>query len=317
MRIPRVVPAVFAAIAILTAGLAEAASAEFPGRNGLLAYTADDGIHTIRPDGTEDRLIIRAGAVRSVQWSPNGREVAFTDGDELRLARADGTRRRTVIRGARLDALSGFDIIDGAAWAPDGRRIVFAAGDGDDDDLVEGLFTVRRDGASLRELRDGGAHPQWTPDGRRIAFLTFSPYCEDIGVRNRLAFIAPRGGQARAVTRRSCWSDYDLSPDGRKAVVVEGAGIDGTIRVVDLRTRRMQTLSPPAGVSASGFHGLTWSPDGEWITFTHVERPQNPGGRYAFHVYAIRPDGQSARPLFTLQGGSFAGGQDMSWQPLP
>ena len=55
----------------------------------LIGYTLTDGIHVIRPDGSDGRLLL--ADAYGLDWSPDGRRIAFTRAGDLALADSDGS----------------------------------------------------------------------------------------------------------------------------------------------------------------------------------------------------------------------------------
>jgi Tol biopolymer transport system component len=110
-----------------------------------------DGIYTIRPDGSRQRLLIRdrynAGAPASPDWSPHGGRIAFAfaDGTDPDIHVADATGRRN----RRLTWRGGTE----PAWSPDGKYIAFVR----DYDL----YVMRSNGRGLRRVVDA---PDEDPD---------------------------------------------------------------------------------------------------------------------------------------------------------
>lgn len=127
------------------------------------AQMPDDGIYTVRPDGSRLRRLVRdrfnASAPAGPDWSPGGRKLAFSFADsvdpEIHVAdAASGAHRRLTTRG-------GTD----PAWSPDGRFIAFIrSGD---------LYVMRSDGSRERKILDDGLtdsgveiylnSPSWQP----------------------------------------------------------------------------------------------------------------------------------------------------------
>jgi Tol biopolymer transport system component len=127
------------------------------------AAVENDGIYTIRPDGSRRRRIVRdrlnASSPASPDWSPHGSKIAFAFADstdhDVHVANATGRRDR------RLTWRGGTD----PAWSPDGRYIAFIrSGD---------LYVMRSNGRGLRRVADGGTletgeeihlgSPSWQP----------------------------------------------------------------------------------------------------------------------------------------------------------
>jgi Tol biopolymer transport system component len=124
-------------------------------RRGVIAFAhdddpypatmPDDGIYTVRPDGSRLRRLVRdrynASAPASPDWSPYGSKLAFSFADsvdpEIHVAdAASGAHRRLTTRGG-----------SEPAWSPDGRFVAFIrSGD---------LYVMRADGSGERRILDG------------------------------------------------------------------------------------------------------------------------------------------------------------------
>jgi RTX calcium-binding nonapeptide repeat (4 copies)/WD40-like Beta Propeller Repeat len=81
-----------------------------------IGYSLTDGLHLVRPDGSDSRLLLRDAS--GFTWSADGAHIAFTRGDDLAIANADGTDVRLVTRTP--NALEG-----GAQWSPDGAKLLY------------------------------------------------------------------------------------------------------------------------------------------------------------------------------------------------
>jgi WD40 repeat protein len=157
------------------------------GRRVLYADAA--GLHTINPDGTEDRMVFSPPksqyndglSIFGASWAPDGRRLVVTS---LGASSADG------LWIVDLDAQSAIHVYTGSAhevaWSPLGDRIAFSGGPN------PAIFTVRPDGTDLRQLTglpgqfDGvtsATYPAWSGDGSRIAFTLdqHDPEIWDIG----------------------------------------------------------------------------------------------------------------------------------------
>lgn len=184
---------------------ASTAMATFPGADGRIAFMAGGDIHTIRPNGTDDRTIAH-GIWPS--WSANGRRIAFDGGARgpgaILTMRADGSGIRFLVHGSGPPSFS-----------PHGGRIVFTRGASDP---AANIVSVRSaDGGDLRVLAriTGPALPKYSPDGRRIVY--------ENGVS--LWDMRPDGSHKRRLTRPSgkyedTFADY--SPDGKHIIFQRG-----------------------------------------------------------------------------------------------
>ena len=156
-----------------------------------ILYAGAGGLRTIRPDGTDDRLILSHQKYQDelglsffgASWAPDGRRLVVTS---LGATSADG------LWIVDLDTGSGTHVYSGGAhqvaWSPSGDRIAFSGGSSH-----PGLFTVRPDGTDLKQLAvlpdqfEAGSwttYPAWSADGSRIAFTLeqHEPEIWDIGV---------------------------------------------------------------------------------------------------------------------------------------
>jgi TolB protein len=88
-------------------------------RDGRIAFSASDGIYTMRLDGTDRRLLVPDGG--NADFSADGRRLAFirrTDqswGMDVYVANADGSDARALTSSPETEF--------NASWSPDGRRL--------------------------------------------------------------------------------------------------------------------------------------------------------------------------------------------------
>lgn len=149
--------ATFAAVAV--AGTS-AATATFPGRNGLIAFVSNrhpllESPQFFAVDVGGGRPEMLTGIAQDAAWgtpSPDGRLVAFTREDGIWLMNADGS-------GQRLLAPRGSDPV----WSPDGSTIAYELG-------ARSLWTVRVDSSEIRLLSLAARNPSWSPSGRQLSF---------------------------------------------------------------------------------------------------------------------------------------------------
>jgi Tol biopolymer transport system component len=152
------------AIAALAA--AAPAGATFPGRNGLVAYGAKDGVHVMRSDGTRDRVVSRIGPATDAEWGPSGNRIAFSSGGSIYVVdvRRRTTRRLTFGRYDRHPS-----------WSTHGALLIYARADGP----APGIWRLRMsDGWRSRVLANHVTDAEMSPDGRWIAVIdqTWRPY---------------------------------------------------------------------------------------------------------------------------------------------
>src|SRR5262245_66444429 len=141
------VPAILAATA-LVAVLPGTAQPAFPGTNGTIAFTREEGgglwIRVVNPDGAGDTRLTETGSDSTPAPSPDGRKIAFSSfrngDDEIYVMNADGSGQ------TRLTTAPGDDV--DPAWSPDGQKLAFASSrDGDRE-----IYVMNADGSGRTRL---------------------------------------------------------------------------------------------------------------------------------------------------------------------
>jgi Tol biopolymer transport system component len=263
-----------------------AATAAYPGDNGPILFDTGGGgdIFSIRPDGSDRRLIIENGREPAV--SADGTKIVFVRGGDLFTADRLG--------GSEQQVTATDDVAErNPSFSPSGNKILFntdrSTADGEDPSQIHAsqIFTVRWDGAERtlvtgRSGQPGGQanfDPEYSPNGKRIIFvrigndaverpfmmfadgtnveeLTFSP-CElpRCGSPFGLAVDPP-------TSRDLTWQSPSWSPDGDR---IAFSGLDGNFSIFTARpdATGLQQLTG-AGL---GDHEPAWSPNGNKIVF--------------------------------------------------
>ena len=270
------------ASALLVGGARSASQA-----SGLIAFTREDGVYVIRPDGSGARLLWRGAHPKDVSWAPDGSKLAVSSaGRSIWVVNADGGNP---VRIARVGASS-------LSWSPDGRRIAFTrwyrAGDYD-------VWVMDADGSDMRRLKRTPdlweRNVDWSPVGARIAF-------DGGGWFPQIHVMRTDGTQLRKLTTAESWEEWseqpEWSPDGRRIAFTK----DGNkVYVMNASGKGLRQLTRSGSVE----HSPTWSPDGRKIAFVRG-RVGAPIG-----IYVMNADGKSVTRLTrNLGDGSPA------WQPL-
>jgi TolB protein len=147
-------------ISLLAAG---PASATFPGANGRIAYVGSGGIHTVLPNGQDDKL--RAfGDMPS--WSASGQRIAFSrtinfdpdtgGNNEIYTMSQMGSDLRRLTHNPAFDSQP--------SYSPSGNRLIFTR-----TAAQSRVMKMRADGSDLESLGAGVAY-EFSPDGQRIAY---------------------------------------------------------------------------------------------------------------------------------------------------
>ena len=252
-----------------------------------IAYERFEGVATIRPDGTGDRVIVKHADAPT--WSPDHSRIAFVLKNAIWTARADGSDRRrvlTVAHGLPFDP----------AWSPDGKRIAYVrstetprpgAEDGEVDEHHT-VYTVRPDGSGRRAVHEGDA-PAWTPTGNHIV----------LAGAGALGIVKPDGTGYRRLVRTSSYiSDVAVSRDGRRIAYLQSLGTTA-IGVYDRRTARNRLLVKD---DRTALIDIAWTPGGSRMAW--IEHPIRRTGTVTTRLYTARPDGSGRTALFAFPKGS-------------
>lgn len=223
----RCVASAVAAFACLTVALVASgsATATFPGRNGLIAFSSNR--HPLLHHPQIFSLSVRGGQLRNLSkspaddsdstLSPDGKRIAFSRQGDIWLMNADGSGQRLLASGGRRPV-----------WSPSGRMIAFnGRGPGECPPAAVrcsvAVWTVRVDGSALRRLEPGSRHASWSPSGRRIAYEAAVDLVE--GRAHGIRVANADGSHARWLARRAGTAPA-WSPDGRLIAYVENFAIN-------------------------------------------------------------------------------------------
>ncbi len=246
------------------------------------------------------------------------------------------------------------------SFSPDSRAIVYtlSRNDAAQDKATSDLWIVPWQGGAPRPLTHTAKASEWqprySPDGRSILFLSDAKAKappppgradSDDGEDeedSQLWTMPAAGGAARRITAiPGGISDYSLSPDGRRAVVVAEVGrhvgskaktpapieidrlffkYDGSGYLAD-RTRHLFVVDLATGRATKITEGArdhwhpAWSPDGKLIAY--VAKDQAGDATFNYDIYVVAPEGGAARRISDFPGADNDPdwGSGPSWSP--
>jgi Tol biopolymer transport system component len=279
------------AVAALAAGTGFATT---PGVNGLIAYSGQHQLFTIRADGTRKRQLtqtaVQAQAVHA-DWSPNGTRIVFglerKDGAGIAVMSADGS-------GARVLTPRGFQ--GQPSFSPDGKWIVYERNIADGNN---GVWLMRANATDLRRVTRSpfgccDTDPNFSPDGKTISFVRIKAHH-----KLQAIFSVRRDGSGLRQVTPYAWEvgiKHDWSPDGKLILLTTNADFARPRESANLVTIRpdgsgVTKLTRFTRGTKNAFAG-SFSPDGKQIVF-RLET----GNQYGLAI--INRDGSSLRRLTT------------------
>jgi dipeptidyl aminopeptidase/acylaminoacyl peptidase len=226
-------------------------------------------------------------------------------------------------------------------FSPAGDRVAYTLSRNDRkrDEATTDLWFVRWSGGEPTQLtrtpKTSEWQPRFSPDGKSLFFLSDAGEDEI----TQLWRMSARGGGARKVTDiKGGIEDFELAPDGLRAVVVAEVGrnvgnedenpppietdrfvfkLDGE-GYLDDRTRQLFIVDLRSGKATQLTSGVrdhwhpAWSPDGRLIAYTAKDRGDSDRNAN-YDVFVQAPDAGAARKISTLVGAD----DDPDWGARP
>jgi Tol biopolymer transport system component len=281
---------------------ASSASATFPGKNGLITFSADTGngfrLYTVRPNGHDlQRITDVVGDAVNPDWSPDGRQIVFEldhpTGEpfcSIELINADGSGLSDLAGNTNgCEAQPSF--------TPDGQRIVFERFD--DITNVDAIWSMDLDGADRHLITTGTANgvtdPNVSPDGERLSFIEFNGL--DFGQALYTSGIDGSSPLQLTAFSFDVAIKQDWAPDGQHIVFTNNAdfpnpGDSANIATIAPDGTGLHFLTQYTGGQVNAFVG-SYSPNGRWIVFRLEDHGQ-------YGLYRMHPDGSSLHPILRL-----------------
>jgi Tol biopolymer transport system component len=268
---------------------------------GRILFEREDsnGEHyfTIKTDGTDERAIYDREGCECAHWMADGKRVMTLDATghgnySFMTVLPDGTDR-VVLEGPSKT----LSLAPGATTL-DGRLIAFNGWD-DTDPSKTGVYLAAPDLSDLRfvlPLQEGwnAVEPSGiSPDGSKVVFFVDTGSDGGINHAGSVFVVNADGTGLRQVSPAGLNAAYltgggvpgSLSPDGRHAAFT----VDDAVWVVDLDGGDARRITDQTGF----VWAVSWSPTGEWITYTRFHGPTTT-------ISLVRPDGTDQREISRL-----------------
>jgi TolB protein len=311
----------FVALALVSLLVPAAATASYPGQNGLLVFSglsrtdkSTDVRHThLWLTSTHGNAVQQLTSAPmddlTPRWSPDGRTIAFVRYQQA----ANGTSLGAWIY--MLDVASGAEslLTDAGSfawpsWSPDGLNIVFSGRLAADLNMPGGnIFVMQAAGGELHQLTFGTAAnsgPAWSPRGDLIAFSS------NAGLGGSAIWLMnPDGTAQHAIESDLSYAQSpSWSPDG-EWLVVSGMFEGPTPQLFKMRPDGSD-LTQITDVADQDKLDPVWSPDGGTILF---QMWPGHGTHGSGELYTVPASGGMVQSVGTRHLESQA---TADWQPL-
>ena len=272
--------------------------------NGRIAFTNENALFTVNPDGSGQLTVISDGMNQAPSWKPDGTKIAFGRRGNLDPAFAIHTINPD---GSGIQKISTDPSNDSQpTWSPDGTKIAFTNSVG----ATPEIAVMNADGSNRVNLTTNSAvdlSPVWSPDGTRIAFVSNRDFPGLVGDQS-LGFEiyvmnADGSSQTRLTNNNFRDSDPTWSPDSNKIAFTSTR--DGNFEIYSMNGNGSNQVNLTNN-SSSDFDPV-WSPDGNRIAFLSFREstmniPQE--------IFSMNVDGSNPIRITT----SSLAENELSWQ---
>lgn len=283
----RAVSITSALVVSLGIGMGAASTAEgsaFPGRNGLVIFSATDNtglshLFTMPAAGGKARQVTTGSpSALNPSWSADGSTVVYVSAgarlSEIVVMDADGGNpvnlTRTYLSAAGVDVDDYLTYMtqaqDGSpSFSPDGTQIVFSS----TRNGGYALYVMNTDGSGLQQISQAGKDPTWSPNGEWIAFSAGPNGGDQVSIpsltSSEILAIRPDGTDLHPLTTTSDGNETSpsWSPDGQRIAYTSDESGSSQVHVMNIDGTGVRQLTQ-RGTNAYP----AWSADGRYVYVT-------------------------------------------------
>lgn len=275
---------------------------------------AEAGIYTIQlPDGKPTLVASREHPERTIQnhpsWSPDGKWIVFAADELISSGQPMGQFDLYIVgsdgKGLRRLTFGGYS--DQPTWSPDGRWIVYSA--------RGHIVRIHPDGTGAEVwISHAGANffPTWSPDGNFLAYLSMqgSVGLRVFEVKSQHNYLLLENIENNLFEGSLSWSS-----DSQWIYVRKEGACTPFIAVQNREHGEVKEFRVPNDL----VRGLSWSPDGKWVSYTGSSTELNLkciDGRLSqgFHPHLFIAPADGSYAMEILDPSQFAPLQP-SWNP--
>jgi Tol biopolymer transport system component len=319
--------AMLVACGVAAVAALEPAKAAFPGKNGAIAFSSQEGsagngyqVWRVNPNGSGKTVLTDFPTDNhnlNTAWSADGKKIAFDSCEPLPPPDSIFCHNDVWVMGAngsdpvKVTSEGQLHVTLEPSWFPTGNKIVYSGGTECINDACD-LYALEFDDSgatvSLTNLSNtpdvSERSPAVSPDGTRIAFTSYDGTDREIYVMGATGLSA---GQPPVRLTNNAVYDTDpvWSPDGQTIAFVRwlprfdmGPNFEIFAMDADGTDERRLTTSPGSDDSPA------YSPNGRRIAFS-----SNRDGRIG--IWKMKSDGSHPTPIPGAEG------IYPDWQPLP
>jgi Tol biopolymer transport system component len=237
----------------------------------------------------------------TISWSSDSRYVVYSapqpDGGEMDIYRVE------IKTGAVTNLTAASPVWDAhPQFSPVSDQIVFVSDRYEEGKLLDNLWIMDSDGNNLHQLTSTetweNTYPSWSPDGNKIAFFRWGILGDESEGKPGLIVIDVNSGQEALVVKDVGFANYAApvwSPDGQFIAYLQSGLEDAShIMVVPSNGGEPVQITDLSGTN----YGISWSPDSQWIIFTHQTSTE-------LEIFIVDREGNGLRPLFPGDGNAF------------